>query len=274
MRFFGGEPFDERSDNKKVVLAFQMRINEECLPSLTTNTRGPGSYMGDVHECVGHEAFNHPRGHWWGGMNVETQCMRQFAKTFIDEVNRSAIKQGLSLPPCKFKNNIHVSVPAFKKAGCTWVPLMGTLDQGMNSLHVQQMAAWKAITYDVLHPRVQHDGALEGENSHRDKMYRESLTSKELPPGSYAFDRSVGRACREENDAERAARDKTCRCWCPEHDRNSDAPRNYPPPYVDHRYCKVCAVVKEFYIVNGKKVIIVEGYPVPGFFYAQQPMAS
>ena len=86
--------------------------------------------------------------------------------------------------------------------------LVGKLDEGMNTLHVQQMAVWKAVTCDILHPRVQHDGALEGELTHRDKTYKDALTPAELPPGSYVFDRSFCRACGEENDAERAARDK------------------------------------------------------------------
>ena len=37
---------------------------------------------------------------------------------------------------------------------------------------------------------------------------------------------------------------------------------------MDHGNCRVCKVMKEFYIANGEKVITVEGYPVPGFFYA------
>ena len=141
--------------------------------------------------------------------------MRQFAETFIDEANRFATQQGLNLPPCKFKNNIHVSIPAFRKAGRTLALLMGSLDQGMNSLHVQQMAVWKAIVFDILHPRVQHDGALEGENTQRDRTYRESLTSKELPPGSYVFNGSFCRACGIENDFKHATRENDMQVFVP-----------------------------------------------------------
>ena len=186
-RFFGSGAYDETRRDRQIMHAFQIRINKECLLSPDTKARGSGYYMADVHGCLDHEEFNQYHGHRWGRMEVDIKCIREIVKIFIEEVNKSALAQGPHRIPqwqeaaCKVKANMHVSIPAFKKSGCTLHALMGTIDQGINPLHAEQMKAWLAITYDVLYPCKHQDGVLEGENSYRDKMHLGSLKPEELP---------------------------------------------------------------------------------------------
>ena len=185
-------------DQPRRKSAFVMKINEECLPSLTLKSRGSGSYMGDVCKCST-EFWQESRATWWGGMDVEVVCMREFCKEFIADINRyvndvrmrrntpGLAPAMLNLPPCVFKQNIHVSIPAFLLAGCTLSTLSGRIDEGRNPKHVTQMAVWKAIVFDILQPRVPYDGSLEGELTHRDKVYEEALKPGAVPLGSFVF---------------------------------------------------------------------------------------
>ena len=125
----------------KTVLAFTLKMNEQCLPSHTLKSRGSGSYMGDVCKCPP-DFWQQPRTGWWGGIEVKVICMRDFCKDFVADVNNHANDptkrregEGLTpimrnLPPCTFKSNIHYSIPAFQMAGCTLSALCGTIDQG------------------------------------------------------------------------------------------------------------------------------------------------
>lgn len=145
--------------------------------------------------------------------------------------------------------------------------LSGSIDEGRNTKHVIQMAVWKAVTFDILHPRVPYDGSLEGELTHIDKVYKEALKPGDVPPGSYVFNRDFCQTCDAEIDERKVVQNRTSRCWCPEHDRNDQVPRMHPPPYVYHGKCKVRAVLKQFYIHNGKKAISVCDFLTPYFHY-------
>ena len=149
----------------------------------------------------------------------------------------------LNLPPCVFKQNIHVSIPAFLLAGCTLSTLSGSIDDGRNPKHVIQMAIWKAIVFDILQPRVPCGGSLEGELTHRDKVYKEALKPGAVSPGSFVFTKDFCRTCDAEIDERKVMLNRETRCWCPDHDRNDQAPRMHPPPYVWYGECKVCEVL-------------------------------
>ena len=172
----------------------------------------------------------------------------------------------LNLPPCTFKTNIHYNIPAFQMAGCTLTALCGTIDQGRNPRHVAQMAIWKAITFDILHPRVPDEGQLQGELTHRDKVYKESLPKGAVPAGGSVFLRDSCRTCEANIEERKVMLNHETRCWCEDHDRNNDqGPRMHPPPYIWHGVCKVCSAVKEFFTNNAEKSIPVEECLIPHF---------